>query len=143
MPRCESGGEQRRSCGRIGSIEAGDGGAVQSHCRTPWASWVAMRATSLRFAGAARSLGHAARAQGFTVPAFRSPPRLAGAERSLRRRADGGATVSVRIQGRPFAAVVADMVEGVVVTNHLTGPAADRARTALWASVEGNELRAA
>ncbi len=102
-----------------------------------------MEATSLRFASAARTLGSAARARGLVVPGFRSPPRLMGAERSLRRRADGGATVSVRLRQRPFTAVVADMVEGVVVTNALTGVAADRTRTALWAAIEGPDRRAA
>jgi hypothetical protein len=36
------------------------------------------------------------------------------------------------VRGRPFAAVVADLVEGVVVVNALTGPAADRVRARLW-----------
>lgn len=102
-----------------------------------------MEATSLRFAAAARALGSAARAERLVVPSFRSPPRLVGVERSLRRRADGGATVSVRLRQRPFAAVVADMVEGVVATNGLTGAAADRTRTALWSAIEGPDRRAA
>lgn len=89
-------------------------------------------ATSLRFAGAARALGAEARCRGLLVPGFRSPPRLAEVDRSLRRRADGGVTVSVRLRGRPFVAVLADMVEGVVAANGLTGPAADRTRAALW-----------
>lgn len=95
-----------------------------------------MEATSVRFAAAARVLGLAARAEGLVVPGFRSPPRLAGAERSLRRRPDGGATVSVRLKGRPWLAVLGDMIEGVVVTNGLSGPDAARCRTALWAAVE-------
>jgi hypothetical protein len=92
-----------------------------------------MEATSLRFAAAARELGMACRRRGLRMPGFRSPPRLTGVNRSLRRRTDGGATVAVRIRGRPFAAVVADMIEGIVVANGLDGQAADRAREALWA----------
>ncbi|MEJ5254220.1 MAG: hypothetical protein WHS89_02605 [Acidimicrobiales bacterium] len=95
-----------------------------------------MQASSLRFAAAARVLGLAARAEGLVVPGFRSPPRLAGAERSVRRRPDGGATISVRLRDRPWLAVLADMIEGVVVANRLSGPAADRCRTALWAAIE-------
>ena len=102
-----------------------------------------MEATSLRFASAARNLGQVARGRGLAVPGFRSPPRLAGVERSVRRRPDGGATVSIRLRGRPWVAVLGDMIEGVVVTNGLSGMAADRARTALWSAIETDELRAA
>jgi hypothetical protein len=100
-------------------------------------------ATSLRFASAARTLGQLARQRGLTVPGFRSPPRLAGVERTVRRRPDGGATVAIRLRGRPWVAVLGDMIEGVVVANRLTGSAAHEARTALWGGVETVELRAA
>lgn len=103
----------------------------------------AMEATSVRFAAAARSLGTAARRRGLAVPAFRSPPRLVGVDRSIRRRPDGACTVSVRLRGRPWAAVLADMVEGVVVANGLAGGAADQVRTAMWAAVDGGGLQAA
>jgi hypothetical protein len=96
-----------------------------------------MEATSLRFVTVAKSLAAAARAEGLVAPAFRSPPRLVGVSRSICRRRDGGATVAVVLRSRPWAAVVADMVEGVVAANRLRGVPADRARTALWRSVEG------
>jgi hypothetical protein len=99
-------------------------------------------AASLRFAAAVRSLGHAARARGLLVPGFRSPPRLPGAERTLRRR-PGGATVAVRLHGRPFVAVLADMIEGVLVANQLTGTEATRVRTALWDAVADDASQAA
>jgi hypothetical protein len=95
-----------------------------------------MEATSLRFAAAARLLGQVSRRRGLDVPSFRSPPRLQGADRSLRRHASGTATVSVRLRGRPWSAVVGDMIEGVVAANRLVGPAADRTRTALWGAIE-------
>ncbi len=91
-----------------------------------------MTATSLRFAAAARALGDAARRRGLAAPGFRSPPRVPGAERTLRRRPGGGVAVAVAIRDRPFAAVVADMVEGIVVANGLGGVEATRVRTALW-----------
>jgi hypothetical protein len=94
-----------------------------------------MEGTALRFAEAARTLGDAARSLGLTLPAFRSPPRLAGVHRTLRRR-DSGITVAVRLRERPWAAVVADMVDGVIVANGLTGSAASSARAALWAAVD-------
>jgi hypothetical protein len=102
-----------------------------------------MEATSLRFASAARTMGQVARSRGLRVPGFRSPPRLDGVERSVRRRPDGGATVAIRLRGRPWLAVLGDMIEGVVVANGLSGVAADRTRTALWSAIETDEVRAA
>lgn len=94
-----------------------------------------MSATAVRFASAARLIGEAARQLELVAPAFRSPPRRPGAARTLRRWPDGGATVSVAVRDRPFEAVVADMVEGVVVANEVAGGEATRVRTALWAAV--------
>lgn len=98
---------------------------------------------SLRFARAARLLASAARCQGLQPPGFRSPPRLAGADRSLRRRPGGPASVAVRLRGRAPAQVMADMVEGVVVANRLTGAAAERCRRLLWEALAGEESEAA
>jgi hypothetical protein len=88
------------------------------------------------FAVAARRLGDSARAAGLAVPAFRSPPRVAGAVRTIRRY-PGGTVVSVQLRDRSHEAVAADMVEGVVITNRLTGDAALRARTLLSESITG------
>lgn len=96
----------------------------------------ATEAISLRFVSAARVLARGARSQGLRPPAFRSPPRLVGVSRSLSRRSDGHVTVAVRLRGRPWGAVLADMVEGVVVTNGLHGVAADRCRRALWEALQ-------
>jgi hypothetical protein len=91
-------------------------------------------ATTLHFAAAARVLGREARARGLDAPGFRSPPRLEGADRTLRRRVRGAA-VAVRVRGRPWAAVLADMIEGVVVVNGLVGVEADAVRGALRQAV--------
>jgi len=88
------------------------------------------------FAAAARRLGDAARGAGLSVPAFRSPPRVAGALRTVRRY-PGGTVVSVQLRDRPHEAVAADMVEGIVVTNRLSGDAALRARTVLAEALVG------
>ena len=45
--------------------------------------------------------------------------------------------VSVRLKGRPRGAVLADMIEGIVVANYLDGARADLARAALWLAVDG------
>jgi len=104
-----------------------------------------MEASSLRFAAAARTLAEVARAAGLVVPGFRSPPRLDGVDRTLRRSADPSGiesvTVSVRIKGRPWVSVLADMIDGVIVANRLDGPTAGAARTVLWASVEADAMR--
>jgi hypothetical protein len=94
-------------------------------------------ATTVEFAAAARTLTREARRRGLVGPSFRCPPRLVGVDRSIRRRADG-AVVSIRLKGRPRGAVIADMVEGVVVANVLRPPAADRLRTELWAALESS-----
>jgi hypothetical protein len=80
-------------------------------------------------------LGAAARAAGLAVPAFRCPPRLTGARRTLRRY-PGGAVVAVQLKGRSFAEVAADMVEGVLVVNRLEGEAATRLRPVLAEAAE-------
>lgn len=91
--------------------------------------------SSVRFAGAARDLGRAAALRGLQTPSFRSPPRIDGVQRSILRRR-GSATVSIRYRGRPWNAVVADMIEGIVVTNCLVGGRADQIRAALWLAME-------
>ena len=88
-------------------------------------------AATVEFTRAARGLCAASRRLGLVAPSFRSPPRIVGSARTIRRR-DNGAVVAVRLRGRPMAAVLSDMIEGVVVTNSLGSPAADHARTELW-----------
>ena len=94
-----------------------------------------MESTSLQFAATVRTLGAAARESGLVVPGFRSPPRRPGAERTLRWSPDGSATIAVAMKGRPYQAVVADLIEGVVVVNQLDGIEATRLRTALWEAI--------
>jgi hypothetical protein len=94
-------------------------------------------ATTIDFASAARTLTREARRQGLVAPSYRCPPRIVGLDRSIRRRpgVGAGAVVSVRVNGRPRAAMVADMIEGVVVANSLRAPHADRLRAELWSAV--------
>ena len=93
--------------------------------------------STLQFAQAVQALARATRALGLVAPSFRSPPRLVGVHRSIKRWS-GGATVAVVVRDRPWPAVQADLVEGVVAANGLVSPAADRARAALWEALEGN-----
>ena len=96
---------------------------------------------SVRFAEAARALGQVARLRGLEVPTFRSPPGLDGVQRTIRRRGTS-TTVSVVVRDRPWAAVVADMVEGIVVANRLESIRADTVRAALWLAVDEPALAA-
>ena len=96
---------------------------------------------AIQFAETARSIGRAARLRGLEVPTFRSPPGLGGVQRTIRRRGTS-ATVSVVVRGRPWAAVVADMVEGVVAANRLDSRRADTVRAALWMAVDEPALAA-
>ncbi len=95
------------------------------------------RQPTLEFAHAARLLSGEARRHGLVAPSFRCPPRIVGVDRSLRRHARG-AVVAVQLKDRPWMAVLADMVEGVVVANRLEPPAADRLRSDLWRVVSGD-----
>lgn len=90
--------------------------------------------TSVGFAEVARQLNRTAASLGLTTPAFRSPPRKRGVARTIVRRPDGSATVSVALRGRPGVAVVADMIDGVLAAN-ASGP--DRSvavRDRLWSA---------
>ncbi|HUS42867.1 MAG TPA: hypothetical protein VMY16_09390 [Ilumatobacteraceae bacterium] len=92
-------------------------------------------ATAVEFATVARTLTREARRRGLVGPSYRCPPRLVGVDRSIRRRPNG-AVVSIRLHGRPRPAIIADMIEGVVVANGLRPPAANRIRTELWTAIE-------
>ncbi|MCU1504566.1 MAG: hypothetical protein JWM12_3920 [Ilumatobacteraceae bacterium] len=92
---------------------------------------MAINRSALDFAAAARALGQAARVRGLIAPSFRCPPRLADVDRSVRRHAEG-AVISVRTAHRAWPAIISDMIEGVIITNRLTSPAADQLRTELW-----------
>lgn len=98
--------------------------------------------TAVEFAATARNLTREARRRGLVGPSFRCPPRLVGIDRSIRRRPDG-AVVSIRLKDRPRSAVLADMIEGVIVTNQLRPPHTDRIRTELWSALESAADRTA
>lgn len=89
--------------------------------------------STAKFTAAARVLAQRAAELDLVVPGFRSPPRIVGVNRSIRRARDGrGGVVAVRIADRPFTAAVGDMIEGVLFINRLEPAEADRIRTQLW-----------
>ena len=86
-----------------------------------------------KFTAAARVLAQRVSELGLVVPGFRSPPRIVGGNRSIRRSRDGeGGVVAVRLSDRPFTAALGDMIEGVIYLNRLDPAEADRVRTQLW-----------
>jgi hypothetical protein len=91
-----------------------------------------MPSLSLRFSESVRVLSDAARRQGYVVPAFRSPPHRPDVDRALRRRPNGDVTVAVRLAGRPFAAVQADLIDSLLVVNRVPAESQQSARRALW-----------
>lgn len=94
-------------------------------CMTPSAT--------TKFTAAARVLAQRANELNLVVPGFRSPPRIVGVNRTIRRSRDGeGGVVAVRLSDRPFTAAVGDMIEGVICINNLGAPEADVIRTQLW-----------
>lgn len=72
---------------------------------TPWFAW------------SSGQLAQACARLGLDAPSFRSPPAVPGVDRTLRRVRGGGVQVAVRLWGRSFTAIRADMIEGVVAAN--------------------------
>jgi hypothetical protein len=108
---------------------------VPGNFGTPLCDDLGMQSASMsQFADGARAIGRAARTRGLTVPSFRTPPRLSGIDRSVRRTLTGS-VIAVRTRGRPWVAVAADMVEGVIVANSLKGADAVRVRGAMWSAL--------
>lgn len=101
-----------------------------------------MHPSSVSFSALARSLGTEVRRHGLDLPSFSSPPRLAGARRTIRRLHGGGFMVSVSVRGRTVDDVLADLIDGVVVVNGLRGREAEGWRLALRAAVLPDALAA-
>jgi hypothetical protein len=87
----------------------------------------------MQFTAAARVLAQCAAECDLVVPGFRSPPRIVGVNRTIRRSRNGeGGVVAVRLLDRPLAVILGDMIEGVIVINQLAAAQADQVRTFLW-----------
>lgn len=94
-------------------------------------------ASAVQFSESVRRVVGLARRGGLRPPVFRSPPTLSGVDRTIRRRPSGSVVVAVRREGRPLAAVQADVIDGVVAATGLSGQRADRFRHAAWAELSG------
>lgn len=96
-------------------------------------------ATAVQFSDSVRRVVRAAQRMGLRPPVFRSPPRIDGVDRSIRRRSNGTVVVAIRRTDRPLAAVRADIIDGVLAANRLAGAEADRFRHAAWAALESSD----
>ena len=102
--------------------------------------------TAVEFATLARAIASTVHQSGLAAPGFRCPTRIIGVDRTIRRLAGedvagtaagtAAGIVAVNVKDRPLAAVVADMIEGVVILNQLSAVEAARVRAALWLSLE-------
>ena len=101
-----------------------------------------MRSDTVMFSTIVRAVSQEARQLGLMVPGFRSPPRVAGADRTIRRRA-GETTIAVRLRGRPFADVAADVVEGILVANRVVPSHTRKVRRQLLSAIEATMPAAA
>jgi hypothetical protein len=88
--------------------------------------------TATDFAAIGRVLSDAASARQIEGPAFRSPPRIPGVQRSVTRNRDGSVTVAVSVRDRPLLAVLADMIDGVVLASGLRGTEGGLLYNDLW-----------
>jgi len=88
-------------------------------------------APSVRFAIVAKTISQVVASCGLEVPGFKSPPRSGDVDRTVRR-LSRGSVVAVRIKDRPFEAVIADMIDGVVVCNDMSTERAGKLRNLLW-----------
>jgi hypothetical protein len=88
------------------------------------------------FAAIGRVLANAATGRNVDGPTFRSPPRIPGVQRSVTRHRDGSVTVAVAVRHRPMLAVLADMIDGVVLASGLCGADAGTFYNELWGSAQ-------
>ena len=111
--------------------------STSERCHTPWVEWTQCPSSTLRFAQAVQTIAGArplARAWSSRASAARR-----GWSACCGRSSAGtaGATIAVVVRGRPWPAVQADLIEGVVAANGLVPPDSDRARAELWLALEG------
>ena len=95
------------------------------------------QANAMSFAAIGRILTGQALSLGVIAPSFRSPPRIPGVRRSVTRNRDGSITVSVIVSRRPLSAVIADMIDGVVLTSGLKAVEARTLYDKLWTTSHG------
>ena len=101
-------------------------------------------ARSVRFAATAHTLAEPGPRRGLGGPGLPQPTPVGGRPpHGAPASPAGQATVAVLLRDRPWEAVLADMIEGMVVANALRGPEADHCRDTLWRAVAAVPVEAA
>ena len=95
---------------------------------------------SIQFSIAVRTLGRIADRLGYRIPQFRCPPPSAKYQRSVRKTGDENLSISIVIRGRPWLAILADIVEGFVIANTQSGQDSE-IRNILWDCISTNALQ--
>ena len=95
---------------------------------------------SIKFSIAVRTLGRIADQLGYRIPQFRCPPPSAKYQRSVRKTGDENLSISIVIRGRPWLAILADIVEGFVIANIQSGQDSE-IRNILWDCISTNALQ--
>ena len=95
---------------------------------------------SIQFSIAVRTLGRIADQLGYRIPQFRCPPPSAKYQRSVRKTGEENLSISIVIRGRPWLAILADIVEGVVIANTQSGQDSEL-RNILWDCISTNALQ--
>ena len=90
-----------------------------------------------RFGAATVALAKEARRMGLTTPSgFLAPPRSSTLDRAIcHPTGNSDYTISVRLRGRTFAAVLFDCIDGIIIANELKADQAHRARDRLWRAI--------
>ena len=95
---------------------------------------------SIQFSIAVRTLGRIADQLGYRIPQVRGPPPSAKYQRSVRKTGDENLSISIVIRGRPWLAILADIVEGFVIANTQSGQDSE-IRNILWDCISTNALQ--
>ena len=95
---------------------------------------------SIQFSIAVRTLGRIADQLGYRIPKFRCPNPSAKYQRSGRKTGDENLSISIVIRGRPWLAILADIVEGFVIANTQSGQDSE-IRNILWDCISTNALQ--
>ena len=95
---------------------------------------------SIQVTKADRTLGRIADQLGYRIPPFRCPPPSAKYQRSVRKTGEENLSISIVIRGRPWLAILADIVEWFVIAKTQSWQDSE-IRNILWNCISTNALQ--
>jgi hypothetical protein len=87
--------------------------------------------SAIEFATIVRDVSVTARANGWNMPSFRSPPRRLGAKRTIRKLASGTTVIAIQLRNRNDSDVINDIIDAVIRANDFTPAQAEQCRRLL------------